>query len=84
MLMTLFRKHVFSLSVSGNIVPESYLVVVRIDGLDRSVRIVLQLREFYTTLVIYTAGQGAVMVEEIPFILKLNDGVMCCPSDNGI
>ena len=60
------------------------LMVVREDGLDGSVLVVLKLGVLYVPSVVYTVRHLTVMVEEIPLSVILNDRVVCGPSDNGL
>ena len=59
------------------------LFVVRVNRLNGAVLIVGQLGKLDVAFIVRSAGKGAVMVEEVPFILELNDGVMGRPADYG-
>jgi len=58
------------------------LFAVWVNRLDGAVLVVGQLGEFDAAFVVSSAGQGAVMVEEVPFVPELNNGVMGRPADN--
>jgi len=58
------------------------LILVRLHALNGAVLVVLDLTEHNTTLMVYTAGQGRVVVEQVPLIIPLYDGVVGGPTDN--
>lgn len=57
-------------------------VRIRIDLLNRSVFVVFQLGIFNAPLVVDPFRQGAVVIEQIPLVFNLHNGVVCCPADN--
>lgn len=62
----------------------SVLVIVRLDGLDCAVSSDVQFCELNASLVRAAAGSHCIVIEEIPFAIDLNDGVVCCPADDGL
>ena len=58
------------------------IVRVRIHGADRAVRIVVDFCVFHATLVVKPLGERTVMIEQIPFLPHLYDGVVSRPPDN--
>ncbi len=60
----------------------NFLLLVRLHALNGTVCVVLNLSEHNTTLMVNTAGKGRVMVEQVPLVVPLYDGVMGGPSDN--
>lgn len=59
-----------------------YLVLVRLHALNSAVCVVLNLAEHYATLMVYTTGKGRVVVEQVPLVVPLYDGVVGGPTDN--
>ena len=60
------------------------LIGIGIDGLNGTVLIVMNFGKLHTSLAADSAGPGGIMVEQIPLAFDLYDGVMGCPSDNGL
>ena len=52
------------------------------DRLNRSVFSDVELRELDRSLVRAAAGSLCIVIEQIPLAVDLNNGVMCCPTDN--
>ena len=58
-------------------------MIVRNDLLDRAVFSDIELRELNSSLVITSARELRVMIEQIPFAVDLYDGVVRRPADYG-
>ena len=58
-------------------------MIVRNDLLDRAVLSDIKLRELNASLVIASAGELCIMIEQIPFAVDLYNGVMSRPTDYG-
>ena len=59
------------------------LVIVRVNCLDRAVFCDVELCELNASLVIASAREFRVMIEQIPFAVDLYDGVVRRPADYG-
>ena len=51
---------------------------------ESSLFIISQLFHFDAAQVIHAAREAGVVVEEIPLVLKFDDGVVGCPADDGL
>lgn len=67
---------------SANLSASLLRIRIRIDTLDRAVFVVFQLGVFHAALVVDAFRQGAVVIEQIPFVFHLHNGMMGCPADN--
>ena len=57
-------------------------MVVRTDSCYVSVTVNIKLRVFYASLMGNTAGKLTVVVENIPFVIDLQNGVVSGPAEN--
>ena len=62
----------------------SALELVRDDRINRAVLMNVELRVLHAALVRYAAGKLTVMIEEVPVIADLNNGVMRGPAEYGL
>lgn len=85
MFQPMFLIHAYSCNTIyfANLSASLLRVRIRINTLDRAVGVVLQFGVLHAALVVDAFRQRAVVIEQIPFVFHLHNGVMSCPADNG-